>query len=111
MQIDHNLAGMGHIHLSDIKFRPPVLKNKFSQLHTSGAIQIIRELAMSSGVIIDQPQTLPTSPIELWCASLSGYERTTLQKQSTCELEGDTSAEGIQNDKERHLKRFAQAED
>jgi hypothetical protein len=95
MQIDHNLAGMGHIHLSDIKFRPPVLKNKFSQLHTSGAVQIIKELAMSSERLIDETQTLPTRPIELWCASLSGYERTTLQRQSTCELEGDASVEGI----------------
>ena len=94
MQIDHNLAGMGHIHLADIKFRSPLLKNKFSQLHTSGVINIVEELVTSSKRIIDQSQDLSSSPIGLWSTPLSGYERTTLQKQSTCELEGDTSVEG-----------------
>ena len=94
MQIDHNLAGMGHIHLSDIKFRPPVLKNKISQLQTSGIIQIVKELVTSSEKLIDESQTLSRSPTGLWCSPLSGYERTTLRKQTSCELEGDTSVEG-----------------
>lgn len=105
IMIDHNLAGMGHVHLSDIKFRQPMLENHFVQFRTSrpnfnSVVSMLVKHMTSSKSLTAETQGLSSSPMEIWCTMMDTVEdfQTLLQeKQSTCELEGDASVEAILN--------------
>ncbi|KAK7284351.1 hypothetical protein RJT34_19096 [Clitoria ternatea] len=100
--VDYNLYGMGHLHLSKMKFRHPMLDtckklNTGSQQRKAdpGAEACLQsKLWMSSTIPSDWMWSLPV-PSEV---SPSSNDKAHIPKrQSICELEGDTSIDEIIN--------------
>ncbi|MCO5600145.1 hypothetical protein L7F22_054253 [Adiantum nelumboides] len=108
VMVDHNLAGMGHVHLSDIKFRQPVLKNQFisicaSQSSFKNVVSLLSKHIPSSGSSIVDARLPIGKLMEIWCSKVDKAEELLSilpEKQSTCELEGDTCVEAILNQSE-----------
>nr|KYP71224.1 DNA polymerase zeta catalytic subunit [Cajanus cajan] len=100
--VDYNLYGMGHLHLSKMKFRHPIPDTceKFNiesqQQHrkadTDGHACSESRLWMSSMVPSEWMWSLPNK-----FSALSNDEAHCPKRQSTCELEGDTSVDEILN--------------
>ncbi|MCO5554976.1 hypothetical protein L7F22_008516 [Adiantum nelumboides] len=108
VMVDHNLAGMGHVHLSDIKFRQPVLKNQFisicaSQSNLKNVVSLLSKHIPSSGSSTLDARLPIGKLMEIWCSKVDKAEELLSilpEKQSTCELEGDTCVEAILNQSE-----------
>ncbi|KAL2345686.1 hypothetical protein Fmac_006971 [Flemingia macrophylla] len=99
--VDYNLYGMGHLHLSKMKFRHPTPDtcekiNIDSQQHrkadSDGRACLESKLWMSSTI----PFEWMWSPQSKYIAS-SNDEACCPKRQSTCELEGDISVDEILN--------------
>ncbi|KAI5067558.1 hypothetical protein GOP47_0018086 [Adiantum capillus-veneris] len=105
VMIDYNLSGMGHVHLSDIKFRQPVLKNEFINICTSKSklknmVSLLTKHVPSSGSSTLEARLAIGNLMEMLCRRVDrGEEAQSVlpEKQSTCELEGDTCVEAIMN--------------
>ncbi|KAH7435487.1 hypothetical protein KP509_06G067000 [Ceratopteris richardii] len=103
--VDHNLAGMGHLHLSNIQFRQPVLENQFSHIRASksdlkNVVSSLVESITSMGSSTMEARVLICKLMEVWCRRVHSEVNTQFtlpDKQSTCELEGDTCVEAILN--------------
>ncbi|CAK8544655.1 unnamed protein product [Lathyrus sativus] len=97
--VDYNLYGMGHLHLSKMRFRHPMpdsIHKKLdfnSQQKDLGADACLEsKLWMSSMISFDWMWPLPNE------ISISSSDKDNCPKrQSICELEGDTSVDDILN--------------
>ncbi|XP_050223350.1 DNA polymerase zeta catalytic subunit [Mercurialis annua] len=113
--IDYSLYGMGHVHLSKIKFRPPVpvvcMPRKFNcnrhygpAMENSTCMSAEFEAGLSAGESLDSPVWISsTIPGDwMWCFS-SEFEVSSdqgnyhIKRQSICELEGDATVDEILN--------------
>ncbi|WCJ33138.1 DNA polymerase zeta catalytic subunit [Euphorbia peplus] len=109
--IDYNLYGMGHVHVSKMKFRHPVpdtcIQRRFN-CHSQHGQEICMsddyQAGLSGGESLDSPIWITSTIPDGWMWKFSS-ERETLSdqcteqinRQSTCELEGDASVDEILN--------------
>ncbi|KAG9152212.1 hypothetical protein Leryth_016388 [Lithospermum erythrorhizon] len=107
--VDYNLYGMGHIHVSKLKFRNPV-PQRFSQKMTYGkgdkgeqideTVPMVESKAAFCNSPIWQTSTIPDSwmwQVVSYPCSASDQECCLVNRQSTSELEGDAVVEEILN--------------
>ncbi|CAI9261304.1 unnamed protein product [Lactuca saligna] len=118
--IDYNLQGMGHLHLSKMKFRHPVphvfTKRKATyypqhkQHVDNSSMASTSQAGLSSGVSLESPiwlsSTIPDSWI--WHSSTQDLENDLAKRQSVCELEGDAAIDDIFNQKSKLYSSLSQ---
>ncbi|KAJ8511067.1 hypothetical protein OPV22_001501 [Ensete ventricosum] len=100
--VDYNLYGMSHIHMSNIKFRPPlpdsfVPKSSYKEKHDvkEDLSEEIEDSAIWLSSTVLSSLIWPDSIV-----SQSSSERmSTTKRQSICELEADSSIDDILNEK------------
>ncbi|KAJ8772040.1 hypothetical protein K2173_027217 [Erythroxylum novogranatense] len=108
--VDYNLSGMGHVHLSKIKFRNPVPSNFTPRTFTSSdpyGQDLDKPQPFSSDIQADlggfeglglPSWTSSTIPSDWMWRSSGEFDETFLfQRQSVCELEGDAIVDEILN--------------
>ncbi|OMO68819.1 hypothetical protein CCACVL1_19807 [Corchorus capsularis] len=108
--VDYNLYGMGHLHLSRMKFRNPIpdkfRSRKFNYCSGHGGMDdlTLDSADASHDVCVSSPVwTSTTIPGEwMWHVSnepdmSSDQDICHVKRQSFCELEGDTTIDGILN--------------
>ncbi|KAI4349976.1 hypothetical protein L6164_010509 [Bauhinia variegata] len=100
--VDYNLYGMGHVHLSKMKFRHPITYVSFDEGFNCNSQQRVADpggdVCLGSSMRI--PSSIPSDwmwqpPSELGASS--NLEAHCPKRQSTCELEGDASVDEILN--------------
>ncbi|CAH1444198.1 unnamed protein product [Lactuca virosa] len=118
--IDYNLQGMGHLHLSKMKFRNPVphvfTKRKATyypqhkQHVDNSSMASISQAGLSSDVSSESPiwlsSTIPDTWI--WHSSTQDLENDLAKRQSVCELEGDAGIDDILNQKSKLYSSLSQ---
>ncbi|KAK9070718.1 hypothetical protein SSX86_011120 [Deinandra increscens subsp. villosa] len=106
--IDYNLHGMGHLHVSKMKFRHPVpyvftKKSNYDGQYKeqmNNSFMATNSKADSSGdVSLESPIWLSSTIPDTWMWNLPSQdlEDNTVKRQSVCELEGDAAVDDILN--------------
>ncbi|KAF7817900.1 DNA polymerase zeta catalytic subunit isoform X1 [Senna tora] len=99
--VDYNLYGMGHLHLSKMKFRLPIPGSSHKKLNLNSQQRVadpdgdacLESIIWTSSTISSDWMWQPQSELGV----SSNHEAHCPKRQSTCELEGDASVDEILN--------------